>query len=91
MNIIDILINLIVYVAQNWLLPILPAEAVDYPLATLQTDLDGIVTTMTTAFGGWGVLFPVLSALTMLTVIIIAEITLFAYRIIKYIIEWFKR
>jgi hypothetical protein len=91
MNIIDILLQLINYIAQNFLLPILPVSVALYPLETLKNDLAGLAVTMEAAFGGWGVLFPVGLALLVISIIVTAEITLFGFKIIKYIIEIFTK
>jgi len=91
MNIIDILLQLITYIAQNFLLPILPVSVALYPLETLKIDLAGVETTMTAVFGGWGVLFPVGLALLVISIIVTAEITLFGFRIVKYIVEIFTK
>lgn len=91
MNIIDILLQLITYLAQYFLLPILPIESLLLPFATLKAGLMGLSDTMIQAFGGWGVLFPIGQVLIILSVVITAEITLFVFKIVKYIIEFFKR
>lgn len=91
MNIIDILLQLITYIAQNFLLPILPVSVSLYPLETLKTDLAGLAGTMEAAFGGWGVLFPVGLALLIISIVVTAEITLFGFKIIKYIVEIFAK
>lgn len=91
MNIIDILLQLITYIAQNFLLPILPVSVPLYPLETLKIDLSGLATTMEAVFGGWGVLFPVGLALLLISLVVTAEITLFGFKIIKYIVEIFAK
>lgn len=91
MNIIDILLQLITYLAQNFLLPILPVSVAVWPLETLQGSLNGLEATMIQTFGGWGVLYPVGLTLLLITIIVTAELTLFGFHVIKYIIEFFKK
>lgn len=91
MNIIDILLQLITWLAQNLLLPLLPSEAASYPLSTLQTLLAGIQSTITSIFGGWGVIIPMGLVFIFLGVVITAELTLFGFGIVKYILGFFKR
>lgn len=91
MNIIDILLQLITYLGQNFLLPILPVDVALLSIVELQSTLAGFSSTIIQVFGGWGVLFPIGQALLILSIVLTAEITLFGFRIIKYILEIFKR
>ena len=91
MNIIDILIQLVTYLLQNFLLPILPVEMSFYTLSNLNTDLIGIESIVIGTLGGWGVLFPILTAILLLTCVTFAEIYLFGFKIVKYGIEFFAK
>ena len=87
MNIVDILLQLINWVAQKLLLPLLPNNMPAYPLETLQASLTGLEGTIKATLGGWGVLFPIGLALMLVTIVISAELSLFVYRIVKYVME----
>jgi len=91
MNIIDILIQLVTYLMQNFLLPILPTEMSFYTLADLQADLGAVEAVVIGTFGGWGVLFPILTAILLLTCVAFAEIYLLGFKIVKYGIEIFAK
>jgi hypothetical protein len=91
MNIIDILIQLVTYLLQNFLLPILPVEMPFFTLADLNAQMTGISSVIIAAFGGWGVIFPVLLGILLITCVTLAELYLFGFRIVKYGIEFFAR
>lgn len=91
MNIIDILIQLVTYLMQNFLLPILPTEMSFYTLSDLNTNLAAVEAVVIGTFGGWGVLFPILTAIILFVCVDFAELYLLGFRIVKYGIEIFAK
>jgi len=91
MNIIDILIQLVNYLFQHLLLPILPVEIPIYPLTALQAQLVDVQATIIVAFGGLGKFLPVGAIFIFISTIIIAELNLFVWRLMKYGIEIFAK
>lgn len=91
MNVIDILLQLITFLMQSVLFPLLPNDAPLYPLATLQATLTDVQSTMIAAFGGWGVLVPMELIFLIIYIIFTAEITLVGFRFMKYGFEIFAK
>jgi hypothetical protein len=90
MNIIDLLINLILFCLQNFLLPLLANDNSLYPLETFTNDLAGIQSALISLFSGWGTLAPIEVILIILIVVLISELALFGFKIIKYAINLFR-
>ena len=87
MNVADALINLITFCVQNFLLPLLPSQFPAYTLAQMVADLAQIEGTIVSALSGWGAIFPVLILILFLIIIMVSELALFTFKIIKFAIN----
>lgn len=87
MNIVDALIKLLCYTVQNLLVPRLASDAPLYPIVNFKADLLSIKSFFINAFSGLGFIFPMDLLLKLFDTIIIMELALFGFKIIKYAVN----
>lgn len=87
MSISDGLINLICYIVQNLMLNNLPTDAPLYSLLDFKVDLQGIRTALIYCLSGWSAVAPMALILTLLRVIVVAELALFVFNGARFMIN----
>lgn len=85
--ILDNLINLILWVLNNWLLPLFPSNLPFLDFNNFVLMLENLKTDIVYAFSFLGKIFPIDLLLALILVVITAEILLFGFKSVMWIIN----
>jgi hypothetical protein len=87
MTIADLLIDVINFIVQHILLPILPTNIPFYSVNTFAATLATFQENIIQALSGFGFMFPSLLVLTLVLIVILAESALFLFKIGKFLLN----
>ena len=87
MTIIDILMTAINFLIQHLLLPLLTFQIPFFGVDVLTNWLNFISAILKMSFSGIGFFFPILLVLALLSIVVFAELALFSFRGVKFVIN----
>jgi hypothetical protein len=90
MSIIDIIIYTLDFIFQHTILAILPSSVAGLTIDQLQANLTAVQTTIISALSGFGFIAPVALILEIAIIIITAELTLFTFHIVIFVVKMIR-
>jgi hypothetical protein len=87
MSVADILIDIVNFLIQKAMLPLLPSDIPFYGLDVFTATLNTFKNNLIDAFSGFGFIFPMSMVLSFVLIVLFAELALFLFKAGKFLIN----
>jgi hypothetical protein len=88
MTLIDAIINIVDWILQNAILPLLPDSNADFGLVALQQNIDSFRSLMIGGFSGFGSFFPMAFFLLVVSICLWSEFGLWVFHMSLKFLKW---